>query len=376
MDLEILQENLSKALSITSRFISTRALLPVLANVLLKGDKTKLIVSGTNLETSASISLGAKIKEDGELTIPAKNFFEIVSNLTLGTIHLMSEKESLKIVGSGFTGKILGMNASDFPKVPQTIKKDESIDLSKTEFLNALPQVSFAVSSDEARPVLTGILFILSKKSLSLVATDGFRLSRKIINLEGVGKEIKTVIPKNILLEVSRVGEENENILLEVKEKEKQVVFGLDNLILSSRVLEGEFPDFEKIIPKNSSVKVRVDKEELLRAVKLASVFARDSANIVKIKIMKDFIKLSAESSQVGNQETIIDAKVEPSFAEASADKGFEISFNYKFLEDFLRAVVGEEVVMEFNNASSPGVFADPKDPTYLHLIMPVKVQI
>ncbi len=367
MDLEVLQENLSKALSITSRFVSSRAQLPVLANILLKADKTKMIVSGTNLETSASISLGAKIKEDGELTIPAKTFFEVVGNLMPGPVHLTSEKESLKITGSGFSGRISGMNASDFPKVPQTIKKDESIDLSKTEFLKALPQVSFAVSSDEGRPVLTGILFILSKRSMSLVATDGFRLSRKTISLESVGKEIKTIIPKNILLEVSREGEENENILLDVKEKEKQVIFGLDNLILSSRVLEGEFPDFEKIIPKSSSVKVRVDKEELLRAVKLASVFARDSANIVKINIMKDSIKLSAESSQVGNQETVIDAKVEGEL--------IEISFNYKFLEDFLRAVVGEEVLMEFNNASSPGVFTDPKDPDFLHLIMPVKIQ-
>ena len=367
MDLEVLQENLSKALSITSRFVSSRAQLPVLANILLKADKTKLIVSGTNLETSASISLGAKIKEDGDLTIPAKNFFEIVSNLTQGNIHLISEKESLKIVGSGFTGKISGMNASDFPKVPQTIKKDGSINLSKAEFLNALPQVSFAVSSDEGRPVLTGMLFILSKKSLSLVATDGFRLSKKTIPLEDISKEIKTVIPKNVLLEVLRTGEESENILLDVKEKEKQVVFGLDNLILSSRVLEGLYPDFEKIIPQSSSVKVRVDKEELLRAVKLASVFARDSANIVKIKIMKDSIKLSAESSQVGNQETTLDAKVE--------GEPVDISFNYKFLEDFLRAAIGEEVIMEFNNASSPGVFTDPKDANFLHLIMPVKIQ-
>jgi len=367
MDLEVLQENLSKALSITSRFVASRAQLPVLANILLSASKTKLTLSATNLETSASISLGSKIKEDGELTIPAKNFFEIVSNLTQGNIHLVSEKENLKITGSGFSGRISGMNSSDFPKVPQTIKKDESIDLYETEFLSALPQVSFAASSDETRPILTGIYFILSKKSLSLVATDGFRLSRKIINMEGSSKEIKIVIPKNILLEVARVGEENESVLLTIKEKEKQVVFGLDNLILSSRVLEGEFPDFEKIIPKGSSVKVRVDKEELLRAVKLASVFARDSANIVKIKIMKDSIKLTAESSQVGNQETIVDAKIE--------GEPVEISFNYKFLEDFLRVVKGEEVLMEFNNASSPGVFLDPKDANFLHLIMPVKIQ-
>jgi len=367
MDLEVLQESLSKALLITSRFVSARAQLPVLSNILLKTDKTKLMLSATNLETSASISLGAKIKEEGELTIPAKNLSEIISNLSAGSIHLSSEKESLKITGAGFNGKVSGMNGLDFPKVPQTIKKDESIDLSKTEFLNSLPQVSFAASQDEGRPVLTGILFILSKKSLSLVATDGFRLSKKTIILEKSDKEIKTDIPKNILLEVTREGGESENILLEVKEKEKQVVFGLGNLILSSRVLEGIYPDFEKIIPKSSSIKVRVDKEEILRAVKLASVFARDSANIVKIKIMKDSIKLSAESSQVGNQETVIDAKVE--------GEPIEILFNYKFLEDFLRSVVGEEILMEFNNAASPGVFTDPKDPNYLHLIMPVKIQ-
>ena len=161
-----------------------------------------------------------------------------------------------------------------------------------------------------------------------------------------------------MLLEVTRTREESESVLLDIKEKEKQVVFGLDNLILSSRVLEGEFPDYVKIIPKSSSIKVRADKEEFLRAVKLSSVFARDSANIVKIKIMKDSIKLSAESSQVGNQETVIDAKTE--------GEPIEISFNYKFLEDFLRVVEGEEVVMEFNNASSPGVFTDPKDTNFL----------
>ena len=372
MDLEVLQENLNKALSITSRFVSTRAQLPVLSNILLSASKTKLSLSATNLETSASVSLGAKLKEDGELTIPAKNFFEIISNLSSGMIHLVSEKESLKITGSGFSGRVLGMNSSDFPKVPQTIKKEDLVDLSKTEFLRALPQVFFAASSDEGRPILTGVYFILSKKNLLLVATDGFRLSRKKIDIDGLNKEVKIVIPKNVLLEVSRTGEKSESVQLEIKEKEKQVVFGLDNLILSSRILEGEFPDFEKIIPKSSSVKIRTDKEELLRAVKLASVFARDSANIVKIKVMKDSIKLTAESAQVGNQETVIDAKINTEGPELVEG---EISFNYKFIEDFLRSVNGEEILMEFNNAASPGVFTDPKDPNFLHLIMPVKIQ-
>jgi DNA polymerase-3 subunit beta len=184
------------------------------------------------------------------------------------------------------------------------------------------------------------------------------------------GKQ-QVVLPKNILLEISRLGEEGEEIAFCLKEKDNQAVFSLGNLVLSSRFLEGEFPDYEKIIPKTSGIRVRVDKEELLRVVRLAAVFARDSANIVKINLGKDSLKISAESSQSGNQETEIDAKIEGDLPAG----GFEIAFNYKFLEEVVKALVGEEVLMEFNNPSSPGVFTDPKDPDYLHLIMPVKVQ-
>lgn len=242
-------------------------------------------------------------------------------------------------------------------------------------FLKALSQVIFASSVDETRPILTGILFIFQKDLLTLVATDGFRLSQKRLPLNGKRKikEQKIILPKGALTELSRFSKEYENFSLDFREKDNQVVFGFPDVVFSSRVLEGEFPNFERIIPKSSQIKINSDKEELLKAVKLASVFARDSANIVKVSVTEDGVRIYAESSRSGSQETEVDAKVESQID--IKEKEFEIAFNFRFLEEFLHVVEGEEVQVEFSGTTSPGVFRDPKDKNYLHLIMPVRIQ-
>lgn len=373
MKLQVLQENLEKAVSTTSRFASARAQLPILSNILITTKKSKVYISSTNLEISASVSIGAKIEEEGEISIPAKVISELVSNLPKETITLSSEKEQLKVSTPGFTSTVLGMNASDFPKVPNSIDKEKSIEFSQEELTKALSQVLFATSIDETRPVLTGVLFLFKKNTLSLVATDGFRLSRMNMYVKLASETLENiVIPKNVLTELSRSIQGSENTLLEVQNKEKQIVFGVGNTIFSSRLLEGEYPDFEKIIPKELPIKVLVDKEEFLRAVKLASIFARESANIVKIKLSKDSIKVSAESGSAGSQETNVDAKIT---AEGPELAEWEIAFNFKFLEDFIHSVTGEEIKMEFSGVSTAAVFTDSTDGNYLHLIMPVKVQ-
>ena len=371
MKLQVLQENLNKALSFSSRFASPKAQLPVLGNILLSAKKTKLLVSATNLEISISIALGAQVKEDGELTVPAKTIVDIVSNLPPSTVQLETQKENLEISCTGFSSRLSGMNSSDFPVVPFSIGKGTGINLPKEDFLESLSQVSFSASSDETRPIITGILFVFEKGSLYMVATDGFRLSQKKIKLDSVVKIKKLVLPKTALLELPRVAEDQDTLVFSYKEKENQILFETGNVVLSSRILEGEFPPYDKIIPKDTSIKIRVDKEELLRAVRLASVFARDSANVVRMVVGKDDLQLLAESSSSGSQKTKIEATVEST----SGEGGFEIAFNYRFLEDFIKAVKGEEVNMGFSNANSPGVFTDPKDPDYLHLIMPVKIQ-
>lgn len=374
MKLQLLQENLEKAVGITSRFASTKAQLPILGNILISTKKSKIFISSTNLEISASVKIGAKIEEEGEISIPAKVITDLVSNLPKETINLESEKEQLKISTSGFSSTILGMDSTDFPKVPNSIDEKESISFSKKDLSESLNKVTFATSVDETRPILTGVLFILDKDSLSLVATDGFRLSKKVINVGKLSDQKKqVVIPKGILGEIGRGVFDGESVLFNLEENEKQVVFGLEDTILTSRLLEGDYPDFEKIIPSQSNIKVILDKEEFLRAVKLASIFARESANVVKIKILKDSLKVSAESGQAGSQETKVDAKVEGEASDINSGK-FEIAFNYRYLEDFLHSVVGEEVEMNFLNPTSAGVFRDTSDSDYLHLIMPVRV--
>jgi DNA polymerase-3 subunit beta len=377
MKLQILQENLEKAVSTTSRFASSRAQLPILGNILLSTRKSKIYISSTNLEISASVQVGAKIEEEGEISVPAKVISELISNLPKETVTLSSEKEQLKVSVSGFSSMVLGMDSTDFPKIPGSIDKDKSISFLQGELSKALSQVSFATSTDETRPILTGVLFLFGKNPLSLVATDGFRLSRKnIILKEGEISFSNIVIPKGVLAELSRTVSDTGEILFDVQEKEKQVIFGIGDTVLTSRLLEGEYPDFAKIIPKNSSINVLVDKEEFGRAVKLASIFARESANIVKIKVLKDSIEVSAESGTAGSQETKVDAKIESGSLNLESGKGsFEIAFNYRFVEDFLHSVSGEEVKMEFSTVSAPGVFTDTSDSSYLHLIMPVKVQ-
>lgn len=371
MKLQVLQENLQKAISITSRFASSRAQLPILGNILISAQKSKLVISSTNLEISACVQVGAKVEEEGEISIPAKILSEVIPNLPKEAVSLESEKEQLKIKTSGFISSILGMNSQDFPKIPSTVKTSSGLTLSKKELTSALAKVVFATSTDETRPILTGVLFIFKKDNVSLVATDGFRLSMKKVLLKSVVGELDCfVVPKGILNEISRgIDEGDENIVFNLLQDEKQVVFGSGEVVLSSRLLEGEYPDFEKILPKSSAVKILADKEDLERAVKLASVFARDSANIVKLKISKDLIKVGAESSSSGSQEMKVDAK-----AEGVADS-FEIAFNYRFLEEFLHSVTGEEIKMEFGTVTSAGLFSDTSDPDYLHLIMPVKIQ-
>ena len=372
MQLEVLQENLAKAITQAARFTNTKAQLPILGNILLSVRKTKILICSTNLEVSVATSVGAKVKEDGELSIPSRLISEVVNNLPKETVSLISEKEQLKISMSGFSSTILGMNTSDFPKIPTSIDKDKAIEISSKEFTEALSQVSFSVSSDETRPVLTGVLFTWKDKTLTLVSTDGFRLSQRKINLNKSNQFPQIILPKSVLSEIPRIPDLGNSIFLDLKEKDKQVLFEVSNVVLSSRLLEGDYPDYEKIIPKNSNFDALVDREEFLRSVKLASVFAKDAANIIKLKITNGNLEISSESGNSGNQSTKIDCKLTKNEAEL---KSFEISFNYRFIEEFLQSTTGDEIEMKFTSQNSPGIFSDTGNSNYLHLIMPVKTQ-
>lgn len=363
MKLQVLQDKLAFGLSITSRFASTRAQLPVLGNILFKTDKQKLILSATNLENSVSLSLGAKIDSQGEITLPAKNVYEIVNNLKTGQVELEEVKENVKLSASDFEATLQGVNSSDFPSVPVSLPQ-KTLQLELKDFKEALDLVLFSTSADETRPILTGVYFIVDK-DLTLVATDGFRLSETKVNCKGSGKG-NYILPRNILGELGRIDGMGDRISIAFDKSNNQVLFEVGEAVFSSRVLAGDFPDYKTRIPNKFDTTVDVSKSDLDKAIKLASVFARDAANVVKIECKGKNLKITSESSSVGSQESKIPASIE--------GNDITVAFNYKFLVDMLRSIKGESVQVNLNGSNDPVVFKDPEQNDYLHLIMPVKI--
>lgn len=371
MKLQILQESFSKALLVATRFTSSRAQLPVLSNIYLKAKGSTLQISSTNLETSFSTSIGAKIEKEGEITVPARTFLEIISNLNDGPINLSCQKEVVRIKTSNFSSSISGMNSSEFPSIPHSLSKT-SINIKKDDFIEVVKKIVFSISTDETRPVLTGALFSFKKDSLVFVSTDGFRLTKKTLKIkstkEFLGKNI--LLPKNILSEIPRLSDSEEIIGFSYREKDNQVVFKVGNSYYSSRVLGGTFPDYQKVIPKDSKFVVSMGKDDLLQGIKLSSVFARDVSNMIKLEISKGgSLVVSSESNQKGGQESKIDIKFEEGNKE-----DLRIGFNYKFIEEVLQIIESETVTISFVDENSPGVFKCLEDKDFLHLIMPVKL--
>ena len=276
----------------------------------------------------------------------------------------------MEISAQDFKSSISGMNSSDFPSVP-TVIDNVDFKINPVTFQNALYKVLFSVSVDETRPVLTGVLVILHKEGMVLVSTDGFRLSQFKLRSPEIKKDLKVILPKNALHELVRLMGDHE-LEFSYSKDDNQTLFGVENAVLTSRVIDGEFPDFERIIPKKTAITIIVDREEFLRAVKLASVFARDSANVVKLEIKKDGIDVLAESAQYGSQKTSVDAKLVDG---SESIKDFTIGFNYRFLEDFLTNVEGDDIQIGLSDSNAPATFVDLKERDYLHIIMPVRMQ-
>jgi len=258
MKLTVLQENLKTAINLTSHFITNKAQLPILSSILIQANKSKLTLSATNLENSITTSIAVKIEKEGEITVNGKVFNEVISNLSSGTIDIEVVKEQIKITSPNFKSNILGSNTSDFPKLPKSVGRN-SIVLEKEEFVKSLSKVLFSVSLDETRPVYTGVWFIFNDKNLTLVATDGSRLTEIILKTKITSDDFSLIIPKSILNEIVRI-EEDDNIEMSYDKENNQVVFKIGDILLSSRIIEGSFPDYKKIIPKSSVSIINIDK--------------------------------------------------------------------------------------------------------------------
>ncbi len=366
MNIKLLQENLLRSLTKVSRTVPTHPQLPILQNVKLVAKKDGLEITATNMETTETVWVGGKVEKEGEACVAARTLFEFVASLPAETAQIILKEESLFLSCGGFQATLPTVSSSEFPPTPLLDEKAAgSIDKEVLE--KALASVLFSAATDEGRPLLTGVKIIADGEHTQLVATDGYRLSVKkvaitIQNLSGV------IVPARALSEVVKLGtEEKEEKTIHVGiAGEKQAGFIVGETTLLTRLLDGEYPNFERIIPKTFTTRALIEKEPFLRAVRSAAIFARDNANIVRLNLDKQKITVSANAPQVGENKVELEAKID--------GDGGEIAFNSRFLIDFLTNFPEEEFLFEMTGALNSGVFKPVKDDAYLHIIMPVRV--
>ena len=365
MKFTILQQDLIPALSAVSRCCGVRSQLPVLGNILLQTEAGKLKLAATNLEIGVVKFIKAEIEEEGEVTVPAKILVEVVSNLVGEKIDFTSSLDQLQISTTTFSSQINGIPASEFPAIPLTGK--EAVVVDPQVLLKSLPQVTFSAAIDDGRPVLTGILTEIKEKKLQLVATDGYRLAHKVVNTQE-DTNFKALIPRRTFEEVMRlISEENvDGIKISISDDQNQMLFSFGNTQLSSRLIEGQFPAWEKIIPSETKARVIIERGEFLKAVKLASVFAKTEANILKVKNLPTKLVLTSEAKELGSQKKDVEAK--------SEGEEIQIAFNTKFLQEALSAFNTSQVMLELSGNLSAAIIKPMGEEGLQYIIMPVNL--
>ncbi len=362
----VLLENLKTAVALASHGVSSRSILPVLLNFLLETQKEGLFISSTDLEVGIKIKVPAKIEDVGEVTIPAKTFSDLISNISSEKITLVQVGNMLELKTTHIHSKFPTISATEFPKLYES-KGKLAGEFKKEEFDRQISRVVFAASLDSGRPALSGLLIKPEGKGLSLVATDGYRLSLKQDFSDSLSKGVDSLlIPARVLRELVGI-KDCETVKLYTSDESNQVFFECGDVSLVGRLIEAEYPDYQKIIPQDFGTKAFFGRPEAQAAVRACSVFAREAANIVKMSIAKEKITFSSSASSVGENEIEVEAKVE--------GEENEIAFNARYLLDFFSNVDEDEISFEMSGPLSPGVFKLEKDKTFLHLIMPIRVQ-
>ena len=360
---------LKKALGIVNRGVSSRPQLPILSGVLLKAEKDEVSLVATDLEVSFWLRVSAKVEEEGEVVVPAKLFSELVAGFPSGNINLTVEKHVVKIELDGIVSEIVGQGSEDFPSVPRASKAQ--VVLRSGDFRQKVDRVCVSAARDDTRPILTGVLWEINENKVSLVATDGYRLSVDKLTLSKteLEKETRLILPARSLQEISKMlGETGaDDFSLEFDKENQQVIFKVDEIEVTSRLIAGEFPPYQQIMPNTYSSRAVFGKGEILEGVKRASLFARDNANIVKLAMEKKGVVVSAESSQVGTSVSKIAATVE--------GEELTVAFNARYLLDYLASCTGESVVWETEGDLKPSVFRDEDEETWVQVVMPVRVQ-
>lgn len=363
MKLTVTQENLSRALQVVGRVASGKTPLPILNNILFRADNNRLLLAATNLELAVTQYVGSKIESEGSITVPARLMSEFVTNLPKGNVELEAEGSKLHIKCGAYRSTINGMPPDEFPELP-AISEKQAVTIPVTDLKRAIQQTAVVASTDDTRPVLTGIYCHSYEGFLYFVATDGYRLAeRKLIP---TNQQINAIIPLTAMNDVIRVINDD---MSEVKMvfDDNQVRMFLDEIEITSRLIDGTFIDHRTLLPKQSEITVTLAKDEFARITKVASLFARESGGSVTLKAEAENNKLSIHSvaSQLGENTSEAEAKV--------TDDG-QVTLNSRYLLEALGCVDSKEITFAFSGKLAPCVLTGAeKDPNYQHIIMPLK---
>ena len=374
MKVTVLQENLARGLGIVSKAVSPRSTLPVLGNVLIASDEGRLRLSATNLEMGITCWIPARIDEEGSTTVPARTFVDLVSTLPTDQVGLKLDvsTQTLNVRGGTSTNDIKCIDAQEFPPLPVP-DLDGAVQINSGDFREMIHQVAFAASTDEARPVLMGVLIQVDKDKLTMAAADGFRLSvRKAILSAPVAAPVSAIVPAQALKELARVaGDAEEPIYMVLPKGRGQVIFRVKDVEVVSQLIDGTFPDFQQIIPRSYKSRTLVSTASLLKACKQAEIFAREGSNVARFNIKNaqgemqpSEVEITATSEETGKNETIVEATVDGG--------GLLIAFNVKFLREALEVIKTPNVALETSAPNAPGVVKPVGEDDFLHVIMPM----
>jgi DNA polymerase-3 subunit beta len=371
MKLSCSPEALGQALAVVSRAVSPRTTLPILNNVLLQTSENGLRLTATNLEIGIVDHVDAEVAAEGAVTLPAKLLTEFVSQLKGGPMEmeLDAATQTLSVrCGPYSNTRIKGIDAAEFPALPAR-EEGTKLVLDQATLVEAIDQSVVAASGDEGRPVLTGVLAQLEGKKLTLAATDGHRLAVRTLEVDSVeggdGTE-SAIIPARALQELGRILKGEGTVEMTLAASKNHVFFSLPRIELMSRLIEGTYPNYSQVVPEQSNTKLTMSARELLDRTRGVSIFARDSANVVRIKTEVGEVSISANTSEVGSSEATVSADID------GAD--IQIAFNSRYLLDVLALVGSDKVTMGFNGPLSPGVIRPADRDDYTYVIMPVRV--
>ncbi len=372
MKVSCLQENLAHGLSVVGRGVSARSTLPILANVLLRSDAGRLKLTTTNLEIGVNAWVLAKVEDEGGITVPAKLFADFVNSLPPGQVDLSLNvrTKTLHVASGSYEANIKGIDAEEFPVIP-TVPQTPSTRIAQGALKRMINEVAFVAATDDSRPVLTGALMRLEGDEITLVAADPYRLGiRRAALLVKVDPPVEIIVPARSLSELARLlGDGDEAVDVAVTPTKSQVIFHAEDVDLISRLIEGQFPNYRQVIPTSYSTRVVVEREELLKATKLASYFARDAANIVRLQVNPQDgspLVVSATAAEVGDNVSRVEATVEGT--------AMQIAFNARFLAEALGSLSAPEVALELGGALAPGVLKVVGEDSYLHVVMPLRI--